>query len=249
MIYKSIAIIQARMGSSRLPGKMSQLLGDQCILEWVISRVLKATSIDHIVLATSTLESDNYLCKIANDLGVSVVRGSEDDVLSRFVKCLDFFECSSIVRICADNPFIDPVELNRLVDFFHESEFDYAFNHQNLLDNGIADGFGAEILSTDAIRLIQNSDPSQSQREHVTKYIWDNPNLFNFCAVDAPAALNYPQLRFDVDHFDDLIYLRSLVKCGISIDSSASKIVDVALSNPLLPNYPLELEVNNLLET
>ncbi len=249
MKYNTIGIIQARMGSSRLPGKMSAKLDNFSILEWVINRVSKAALIDRVILATSTLPIDDCLCNIANDLGILVFRGSEKDVLSRFGECSKLYKSNSIVRICADNPFIDPSELNRLVNFFHNNKLDYAFNHQSRLDNGIADGFGAEILSNSALKLIIASNPSQSQCEHVTKFIWDNPNLFNFSAVEVPSYLNYPNLRFDVDQYNDLNYLKSLVECGIGVDSPASEIINVALSNPLLPKDSLSSEIDKCLRS
>ena len=137
------AIIQARMGSSRFPRKMIARLGPYTLIEWVFIRVNKTKNIDKVLLATSDLPRDDELVKIANKYNINVYRGSELDVLKRFYNAAYKNKAKTIIRICADNPFIDPIELDRLINFYNENECDYAFNHQNKLKSNYADGFGA----------------------------------------------------------------------------------------------------------
>ena len=105
------------MGSTRFPEKMVTRLGNYCLLEWVLLRTKQAKKIDRIVLATTTLVQDNILQEIAEKHGISVFRGSELDVVERFIKTSKHFRAENIIRICADNPLISPLEIDRLIDF------------------------------------------------------------------------------------------------------------------------------------
>ena len=135
------------MGSSRFPNKMLQKLGPHTILEWVLRRTLKANLIDCVVLATSENKRDSPLGDKAQTLGSNVFYyGSETDVLQRLATAATFYNADTVVRICADNPFIDPKEIDRLVLSFRSNACDYACNHQDRLNSEYADGFGAEIL-------------------------------------------------------------------------------------------------------
>ena len=152
--YKIIGIIQARMGSKRLPKKMSYYLGDYPIIDWVIQRSKKSKLIQKCVLATSTRTENDYLVERANKYSIDNYRGSEDNVLSRFVEIVNKENADVIVRICADNPFIDPDEIDRLLDNFLIYKPDYAFNHIPAMGNNYADGFGAEIFSSKVLNII-----------------------------------------------------------------------------------------------
>src|SRR5262249_17058293 len=117
------------MGSQRFPGKMTQRLGRHRIIEWVLLRSLRAQRLDAVVLATSVSEENSTLRSIASDLSVPVLSGSENDVLARFLSAAEKFQADDVVRICADNPFIDPVEIDRLVSSYLMTLPDYAYNH------------------------------------------------------------------------------------------------------------------------
>ena len=152
---KVVALIQARMGSSRFPGKMLQTLGSHPILEWVMVRVSRAKLIDQVVLATSDQTMDDPLVELAERLEFSVFRGSESDVLGRFAAAAKHHEAEAVLRICADNPFVDPGELDRLVSEFRSQSCDYACNHQDRLGSSYSDCFGAEILSNNLLQKIE----------------------------------------------------------------------------------------------
>lgn len=213
------------MGSTRFPGKMLESLGDLTVLEWVLYRCLKSQKADQVVMATSIQPQDDILEKLANKYDVACYRGSESDVLSRFVKAARLFHADIVIRVCADNPFIAPEEIDRLVDYFSKNSCDYACNHQDRMGSNYADGFGAEILDIKTLeRIFLKSDESK-YREHVTLFIWDNPDLFSIKSVPAPHGLNKPELRFDVDTEDDFLYLQRLVSAGVTKDSTAIDIV------------------------
>jgi spore coat polysaccharide biosynthesis protein SpsF len=214
------------MGSSRFPGKMLAKLGDQELLRWVLTRVCDAKEVDQVVLATSTSRDDDQLVEAASDFKVLVVRGSQDDVLDRFVQAAKDSKADLVVRVCADNPFVAAEEIDRLVVAHKLGGFDYSCNHQQRLDNRYADGFGAEILSTSLLNEISRLTTLTSHREHVTSYVWDNPAKFKIQAVMAPSELAFPEMKLDIDTPEDLNRLNRFVeKYAISTASSAATIV------------------------
>jgi len=221
-----IGVIQSRMGSKRFPQKMAVKLGDCSIIEWVLIRSKNINLLDKLVLATSTLAENDYLIDHSKALSVSTYRGSENDVLSRFVEISRREDADIIIRICADNPFIDPIEIDRLINFFKSNKCDYSFNHQDKLGSGYADGFGAEIFSSNLLYYINNQTLDDSHREHVTKYIWDNKKLFKIKPLKSPKNLNYPLYKFDIDTFQDKKKLDNLISEGISINSDAASIIN-----------------------
>ncbi len=222
---KTVAIVQARMGSARFPGKMLASLGGHPILDWVLLRLKQAKRIDEIVLATSDLSRDDPLAERASLLGITVHRGSEQDVLQRFRNAAQAAQAETIVRVCADNPFVDAQEIDRLVGFYRDSECDYACNHQNRINSDYADGFGAEILGFALLRDIEERATHTPHREHVTLYLWDHASMYKMAAPLAPPELAYPDYRFDVDSPPDLERLDRLVRTGLTIRSSAVDIV------------------------
>ncbi len=228
MTLRNVAIIQARMGSSRFPSKMLANLGGIPLIEWVFRRVMRSNAIAQVVLATTESSADDALANIASMLGIAVYRGSETDVLGRLQCAAIMSSADNVVRICADNPFIDPDEIDRLVSYFKDSNCDYSCNHQNRLGSGYADGFGAEILSAAVLEKITAITVDSLYREHATLYLWDHQNEYKISVVKAPIDLSYPELRFDVDTLGDLESLEELVNAGVGINSSAKDIIQIA---------------------
>lgn len=228
MMFRTVALVQARMGSSRFPGKMLSSLGSHSVLEWVLIRLSKADLLDDIVVATTNLEKDNVLENLAINLGFKVFRGSEGDVLGRFAAAANMHDARSVVRVCADNPFIEPLEINRLIENYHRSKCDYAFNHLSRLGSNYADGFGAEILGNDLLQKLNGSVTQLNHREHATSYLWDHIDDYNILAIPAPKELAYPEYRFDIDTPSDLDYLRKVVEQVVNIKTAASDILKMA---------------------
>jgi spore coat polysaccharide biosynthesis protein SpsF len=228
---KVVCIVQARIGSTRLPGKMLQLLGEHTLLEWVLLRVKRANLIDLLVLATTDNECDNEIANDATKLGINVFRGSEQNVLSRFVEVSELYSSDIVIRVCADNPFIASEEIDRLIMYFTQSDCDYACNHRPVLDNQYADGFGAEIFSKKILMEIVGHASSPAHFEHVTAYLWENQDTYKLCSFKAPAELAHPELKFDIDTEGDLNYLNLLVKDhSIGIDTPAADIVKFCIN-------------------
>lgn len=229
MSSQTVAIVQARMGSSRFPGKMLAKLGQHTVFEWVIHRLTRAKRLDRVVLATSDRQENLPLAKIARSHGLMVFLGNETDVLERFVGAAALSNAKYIVRVCADNPFIDPDEVDCLVEHFCTSDCDYAFNHQSKLNSCHADGFGAEIFSVALLKEIFSNAKTPEDREHVTKYVWDNKTKYKLEFPKVKPELAFPQLCFDINTTEDLLKLQKIVDEGITERSTAIDIVQAMM--------------------
>jgi len=228
---KVVALVQARMGSTRLPGKMLMDLRGYPILHWVLSRSKQAKKLDQVVLATSALDRDDPLEALAKSLRVACFRGSESDVLGRFAEAARVYNADIVVRICADNPLTAPEEIDRLVDFYLDAlrcgtsrERLYAFNHIPTAENHCPDGLGAEILSRTILQRMADTAASVAHREHVNDFILDHPDEFDIRAVPVLPELAYPQIKLDVDTQEDLQKLRRLCQ-GLDLNCTAHEIV------------------------
>ena len=203
------------MGSTRLPNKMSEELGGFSIIEWVISRCKQSKLINKLVLATSSSVENDYLIKISRENLVESYRGSENNVLSRFVEISLKEKADIIVRICADNPLIDSNEIDKIIESFLNNDSDYSFNHIPAMNNNYVDGIGAEVFSSDTLYRISNLVINPIHFEHVTKYIWDNQSEFSINTINAPTGLDFPNVRLDIDTKNDFMYAEFLLnKCS-----------------------------------
>ena len=127
-------------------------------------------------------------------------------------------EAEIVIRVCADNPLIDPAEIDRLIGYYKEHPCDYARNHQDRFGSGYADGFGTEILSNALLQQLASSVTEMRFREHATLYLWEHPDQFALHPLPAPKELAFPELRFDVDLPQNLEALQQLADTGISIE-------------------------------
>ncbi len=233
-------IIQARMGSHRLPGKILKKIANNSLLDWVIKRVKKSKKIKKIILATTKNEKDDILQEIASRNKIFFFRGQNQDVLGRFYKAAKTHGAEVVVRVCADNPFIDRKLIDLLIEKFKSKKYDYICNHQNRLNSKYADGFGAEIFSLELLQKLFNNAKKKAQREHVTQYVWDNKKKFRILALQAPKSLAYPSLKFDINTLKDLNYIKKFVRANkISLLSTASDIVKYKLKE----NKPKEVKL------
>ena len=202
--HDALIILQARMGSSRLPGKVLAPLGDRSILARCIER-LQAARVGEVLVATTTRPEDEAVVAEAEAAGVDVVRGPVDDVLARFVGALDGWTGPYVIRATADNPFVDvdgPARLLRLLD----AGADYA------IEEGLPIGAAVEAMRVEVLRAAGALAVTAYDREHVTPFIRQAGDRFAVCTAPAPFELRQPSLRLTVDTRDDLQFVRSLVE-------------------------------------
>ena len=220
-------VVQARMDSRRFPAKMLAPLAGRALIDWVLGRVARAMRADLRVLATTADPADDALAARAAAAGFAVVRGSSDDVLGRFVAALDAHPCDRVVRVCADNPFVAPEEIDRLIGAFDPSRHDYACNHQSRLDSRYADGFGAEILPAAVLRAVALRAMHPAHREHVTSFVLDHAAEYRILALAAPAGLAHPEVHLDVDTPGQLADLEAFVRAsGVGLETPAVQVLE-----------------------
>ena len=221
---KVIAIIQARLGSSRLPLKSLLCLRDLPVIDWVARRLGAANRLDGIMVAVPDTPLDVVLLEHLRRRGIPCMAGPEDDVLARFAQAAKLADAGLVVRVCADNPLIWGAAVDRLVDFYRAGQWDYAYNHIPR-NNLWPDGLGAEILSRDLLESLDQKAVEPSQREHCLNYIWDNAATFRIGTFDPEEEwLRRPDLCLDMDRPDDF---RRLAVRPISPDMDARAIVDI----------------------
>ncbi len=191
-------IIQARMGSTRLPGKVLKPIAGKALLDHVLGRLSLLASPVEVVVATSDKPQDNVIAKHCQDRNIAVFRGSETDVLDRYYQCARANGFEHIVRLTADNPFTDMEELQRLIVQHMTQHNDYTHSFETM-----PLGVGAEIFTFAALERSMREGHAPNHREHVNEYIQEHPQLFRIGALEVPAAKRCPALRLTVDTEDD----------------------------------------------
>lgn len=179
---KTTAIIQARMGSTRLPGKILKDLLGKTVLQHVIERVQQARTIDEIIIATTTLEQDNAVVREAMQCGVRYFRGSEADVLSRYYLAAKENEAENVVRITSDCPLIDPQVIDIIVNFYKKTkQYDIVTNaSSDLSQRTYPRGLDTEVFSFTVLEKAFKQADKPYQREHVTPFIYENADRVYF---------------------------------------------------------------------
>lgn len=201
-----VAIIQARMGSTRLPGKTLMDLGGKTVLDHVLDRLAFVPELDAIVLATTTNSEDDVIEAHCKQRGTTVFRGHPTDVLDRYHAAAHAQDAEVVVRITADCPLLDPTVISSVVDAACLPDTDYA---SNVHPQTYPDGLDAEALSSKALDAAWNEARLPSEREHVTPFVWKHPERFRLHSVTHQEDLSHH--RWTLDDADDLAFLRAIV--------------------------------------
>jgi len=205
-------IIQARMGSSRLPGKVLMNSGNGMpLLYYVINQLRHCSKVKNLVIATTTNQEDDEIEKFADNNSVDVFRGNEKDVLDRYFQCAKKYSFSTIVRITADCPLIDPQIVDKVIEQFFSGNYDFA---TNTLTRTFPIGTDVEVFSFSALKRTWESAQLPSEREHVTPYL---RNERNFKIINVQNDKNISSLRLTVDRIEDFELIKQILK-NISIN-------------------------------
>ena len=199
----TLAILQARTSSTRLPGKVLKPLLGKPMLARQIERLKRARTLDELVVATSTDPSDDALEALSDAEGVACYRGSLDDVLDRFYRAALMRSPSHVVRLTGDCPLSDPVVVDRTVRFYEEGGFDYA---SNALEPTFPDGLDVEIFRFSALEEAWREARLPAFREHVTLFIYRHPERFRTGSYRN--ATNLAHLRWTVDEPSDYEFVK-----------------------------------------
>ena len=204
-----LAVIQARMNSTRLPGKVLKKIGNLTCIEILLKRLSKSKLIDQIIVVTSTNQHDDILYDKLSKIGVDCFRGDETNVYKRFHDVVKNSEASVVVRITADCPLIDPRVIEKVINYFHASykKYDYV---SNILEPSYPIGLHTELFSIDALEKANNNSIDPIEREHVTPYIYRNPDFFELGSVVFEE--NFSNHRWTIDYPEDFVLIRKIIE-------------------------------------
>jgi len=204
---RTVCIIQARMGSSRLPGKVLEPLLSQPMLWWDVTRVRACRQVEEIVVATTTLPADDVIARFCEQQGFSCFRGSEDDVLDRYYQAALFFEADRVVRVTSDCPLIEPSIIDAmLARFAEETALDYLSN--TIAPRTFPRGLDAEVFTVTALAEAWRGDDNPAWREHVTPFLYRHSETFRLgCFAQ---ETDDSEMRWTVDTAEDLAFVRRI---------------------------------------
>ena len=222
-------VVQARMASTRLPGKVLMPIGDVPMIGRLLRR-LSFAAVDTIIVATSTEPADDPIADYAGSEGVRCFRGSEQDVLSRYCGAARTFGLDGVVRVTADNPFTDPWAITELLNVSREQPLAYV---HNVHPDGYPYGTGAELVPVSFLTEVAESTSDPRWREHVTLGVRVQPSKYLQVAVPAPSVLRGLPYCFSVDYPEDLAFVRELwARCNYRDDVRLVEMLELLRSNP-----------------
>jgi spore coat polysaccharide biosynthesis protein SpsF len=205
---KIICIIQARMNSTRFPGKVLKKIDDKPLLWYLLNSLQYSKTLDHIVVATTKKKIDDQIVKLCNKMEISTFRGNENNVLNRFCETGKKYNATHIVRISADCPFMDPIIVDKVVRKSLSSNIDYV---SNTLPKTYPMGYEVEVIKFPALLKSEKMTNDIGDREHVTLFIMRNPKIFSQYNVEAPNLFNKPKIRVCVDTEEDFCVIQKIV--------------------------------------
>ena len=232
---KTVATIEARMTSTRLPGKVLMDIGGIRSLECQIKRLGRSKHIDEIVLATTTNESDDELVSFADEMGISVYRGDENDVLARILGAVQSVNGDLQVQITGDCPFIDPVIVDQVIEAYldFDGEIDFVSNE---IIRSFPIGLDCRVFSVDVLAEVDKLCTDPMHRVHGSTYIYvgEGKEKYKSLNLSAPDELNHPEWRWTLDTKEDLEFLRAITdSIGAEITTiSANDLTSWLLEHP-----------------
>lgn len=202
-----VGIIQARCDSTRLKNKVLANIEGKPLIERIYSRVKQVELIDQVVIATTNSAVDNALTDWCIRKKINVFRGSEQNVLERFYECAELYSADIIVRITADDPFKDPIIINHAVDLLIKNNYDYV---SNTIKPTFPEGIDVEVFRFNSLKSAFQSARLDSEKEHVTPYIWKNIDKFSLYNFEHNKNISH--LRWTIDYPEDLEFARAIYK-------------------------------------
>jgi spore coat polysaccharide biosynthesis protein SpsF len=227
---RTVALILARMDSSRLPGKVLARLGRRTMLARVVRRVARAARVDEVVVATTTRPTDDAIVEECRRLSIGVSRGKVRDVLDRCRKAAEEHAADRIVRVTADCPLVDPEIIDRVVEHAEAEAADYACVVPGW---SYPRGLDAELLARPALEVAWRLATSREDREHVTPFVYRHPEMFRLAPMGDPAARTVH--RWTVDTAEDLAFVRRVcARLGPGDDFSWRDVLALVECDPKL---------------
>lgn len=228
MIQKIVAITQARMTSTRLPGKVMLPLGDSPVLMHVVRRLRQIQSVDQVVVATTNDEDDDTIVSFCEENKIDYFRGDTHDVLARYYRAAKFFKAHIVVRVTSDCPLVDPCVAEKVIQLFIEKKAAYSANN---LIRRYPHGLDVEVMSMEALEAAFMEASTPLQREHVTPFIRENPDRFSI--VYERAEENWYTLRVTLDEIEDYQLLKRIIELK-GVDVNLTDLIQLSRKDPEL---------------
>ena len=222
------AILEARMGSSRLPGKTLKKVCGEPLIKRVIDRIKYSKKINKIILAITRNSKDDILEEYAQSINIDVFRGSENNVLERVVFAAEKFSVENIIELHGDNPFLDPEIIDLSINKYELTDCDYI---SNTLEKTFPMGLRVQVFPTKLLRDIYNTVDDSAVNEHVSLYFYENPNIYNIVNLKAPKNINRPEVRLTVDTEEDIKFISNIyyhiIEMGIYTNFKTSDVLEI----------------------
>ncbi|MFH6963255.1 cytidylyltransferase domain-containing protein [Flavobacterium plurextorum] len=233
MEIKTVLITQARLGSTRLPGKVLMEIEGKSLLQIHLDRLKKCSKVSKIIVATTIIEADKIIYDSVKDWGYESFRGSESDVLDRFYQAVKDENPEWIVRVTSDCPLIDSDLVDKVIMFVQENDKDYG---SNVLFENFPDGQDIEVFKFSALEKAWKEAKFLSEREHVTTYIRNNSD-FNggnlFSAINYPCESDFSKIRMTVDEIRDFDLIKILIE-SLGTDKAWIEYTNYIIENDLI---------------
>jgi len=230
---KPVAIIQVRMSSTRLPGKVLKKLNGITVLESLLNQLNYSKLLNDKIIATTSNSEDDVIFNFCKSKEIKCYRGSQDDVLDRYYNCAKKFSINTIIRITSDCPLMDPQVVDAVIDFYLKNSYDYVNNCYN---RTYPYGNDVEIFSLKVLEKVWEKATKPSEREHVTPYIYNNPDEFSLGWIENKENLS--EFHWTIDRKEDLIFVQNIFKKISKRPILMKDIIDVIKDDPSL------LEIN-----
>lgn len=240
---KVVAVVQARMGSTRLPGKMMLPLGKKPAITHVLQRTDKAASVDETILATTDKERDELLQNRARELGIETYRGDETDVLGRVLSAAQMADADLIVRIAGDCPLVSPDIIDLAVDTLLETDSDYV---SNKINRTFPLGLDVEVFSWNSFLMVDQATDAANEREHVTVYYLDHQERFSTENItssqlfDQKLYRNRTDIELTLDESADYVFLDQIFTMLPEGARDPQSVIDLIDSKQLDMNTDVE---------
>jgi spore coat polysaccharide biosynthesis protein SpsF len=231
-------IVQARMGSTRFPGKVLKEIQGKSLLELQFNRLKRSQKVDNVIIATSYESNDDCIAELCHDLSIPCFRGSEKDVLERYYLAAKHYDLDVIIRTNGDCPFIDATIIDNLISIWQLNfpRFDYV---SNILEETFPLGMHIEIFSLSAIKRALDESIADDEHEHVTAYIYRNKKIFN--VLNVRNEQDFSQYRWTIDYPEDFTFVEEIYK-RFGINDSSFGMHDIVR---LLEKEPELMKINS----
>ena len=203
-------IIQARTGSKRFPSKILHKIDHRTVIEYLIDNIAQRFKKENIIIATTKNKKDNKLVKLVKKLKINYFRGSEENVLNRYINCGKKFNVKNIIHITSDCPLVDTNLIYKMIKIFNKKKIDYLANTYPPKKSKFPDGTDIEIYKYKSLVKLNRLTKKNEDKEHVTNFFWKNPKIFKTMIINNKKNLS--KYKYSLDYKNELLLIKKILK-------------------------------------